>query len=247
MDCRTYYYARVSTESQKLDSQIDLFKKLGATERDIVTDKASGKDMNRPGYQALKGTILREGDCLVIARLDRLGRTKELIKEELAYFKAKGIRVKILDLPTTMIDFPEGSEWVGDMVNNILIEVLGVIAQRERENLRDRQKAGTEAAKRRNVRFGRPTIKKPDNWDSVYEEWRHKRITGERAIELTGLKKTSFYKLADEQLYSDLVKSVDSGIIVNTSFIQKEYWVSFPKALDIYKKLISDGVVKENK
>ena len=92
MDSRTFYYARVSSDSQKLDSQIDLFKSLGATDRDIVTDKASGKDMNRPGYQALKTTILRSGDTLVIARLDRLGRSKDDIKDELKYFRDNGIR-----------------------------------------------------------------------------------------------------------------------------------------------------------
>ena len=172
MDSRTYYYARVSTDSQKLDSQLDLFKKLGAKDREIITDKASGKDMNRPGYQALKTTILRRGDILVIARLDRLGRQKEDIKNELQYFRDNGVRVKILDLPTTMTDFPEGSEWVGEMVNNILIEVLGTIAQRERENLRERQKNGIESARRRNVKFGRPQIQKPNNWRETYDAWR---------------------------------------------------------------------------
>ncbi len=245
MDNRTYYYARVSSASQKLDRQILAFKNLGATDRDIITDVASGKDMNRPGYQALKTTILREGDELVILSLDRLGRSKEGIKDELKYFKDHKIRVKILDLPTTMVEFPEGQEWVADMVNNILIEVLGAVAQRERENNRIRQKLGYDAARKKGtVKFGRPSIKKPENWDYVYNEWRHKNISGEKAVELTGLKKTTFYKLADEQLYDDVVRDVQNGKKVNIGHIQREYWVSFPKAKELFDRLVNDGIIK---
>ena len=76
MESRTYYYARVSSREQNLDRQIAAFKALGASDRDIITDKESGKDLNRPGYQALKNTILRSGDTLVVKSLDRLSRNK---------------------------------------------------------------------------------------------------------------------------------------------------------------------------
>jgi len=111
MEKRTYYYARVSTKEQNLDRQLVAFRKLGATERDIVTDKESGKNLDRSGYQALKTTMLRQGDTLVIKSLDRLSRNKGDIKAELQYFKEHGIRVKIIDLPTAMADFPVGQEW----------------------------------------------------------------------------------------------------------------------------------------
>ena len=125
-ESRTYYYARVSSKEQNLDRQLAAFASLGATERDIITDKQSGKDTNRPGYQALKTTMLRSGDTLVIKSLDRLSRSKADIKAELQYFKDNNIRVKVLDLPTTLTDYPKGQEWVFDMVNNILIEVLSI-------------------------------------------------------------------------------------------------------------------------
>ena len=128
MESRTFYYARVSSREQNLDRQIASFTALGAQERDIITDKESGKDLNRTGYTALKTTLLRRGDTLVIKSLDRLSRNKSDIKQELEYFKNNGIRLKVLDLPTTMIDYPAGQEWVLDMVNNILIEVLASIA-----------------------------------------------------------------------------------------------------------------------
>ena len=129
---RTFYYARVSTREQNLDRQLEAFKKLGAQEREIITDKESGKDLERPGYQALKTTILRPGDTLIIKSLDRLSRSKADIRNELQWFKENSIRLKVIDLPTTMMELPKGQEWVFEMVNNILIEVLGTIAEQER-------------------------------------------------------------------------------------------------------------------
>ena len=116
-------YARVSTREQNLDRQLQALRQYVDTEM-IVTDKASGKDLNRPGYQSLKFGIgkLTKGDVLYIKSLDRLSRNKEEAKGELQYFKDNGIRVKILDMPTTMMDFPEENAWVSDMVTNILIQ-----------------------------------------------------------------------------------------------------------------------------
>ena len=116
MENRIYYYARVSTKEQNLDRQLATFKALGASERDIITDKESGKNLDRAGYQALKTTMLRTGDTLIVKSLDRLSRNKGDIKAELQYFKEHGIRVKIIDLPTTMTDFPTGQEWVLEMM-----------------------------------------------------------------------------------------------------------------------------------
>ena len=112
MENRTYYYARVSSKEQNLDRQLSAFASLGAREREIITDKESGKDLNRPGYMALKTTILRPGDTLVVKSLDRLSRSKSDIKNELQFFKDNGIRLKGIDLPTTMTDFPKGQEWI---------------------------------------------------------------------------------------------------------------------------------------
>lgn len=195
MDCRTYYYARVSTKDQNLDRQITAFKSLGATDREIITDKESGKDTDRQGYQALKNAILRRGDTLVVKSLDRLSRNKADIHNELQYFKENGIRVKIIDLPTTMMDLPEGNEWVFEMVNNILIEVLGTIAEQERTNIRQRQAEGIAAAKEKGKRLGRPALTFPANWNEVFVSWKNGEITAAKAMELTNTKRTSFYKL----------------------------------------------------
>ena len=195
MDYRTYYYARVSSKEQNHDRQLSAFYALGANDREIITDKESGKNLNRQGYQALKNAMLRRGDTLVIKSLDRLSRNKSDIKNELQFFKDNGIRLKVIDLPTTMMELPAGQEWVFEMVNNILIEVLGTIAEQERETIRKRQAEGIAAAKEKGKRLGRPALAFPENWGEVYSSWSAGEITAKRAMELTGTKRTSFYKL----------------------------------------------------
>ena len=170
----------------------------GVEERNIITDKESGKDLDRKGYQALKNTMLRRGDTLVIKSLDRLSRNKCDIKNELQYFQQNGVRLKVIDLPTTMIDFPAGQEWVMDIVNNILIEVLGTIAEQERTTIRQRQADGIAAAKQKGVALGRPKAQRPENWDEVIAEWKAGQITAAKAMELTGTKRTTFYKLFND-------------------------------------------------
>ena len=195
---RTFYYARVSSCEQNLDRQLEAFRKLGADKRDIITDKQSGKNLDRPGYQALKTAMLRSGDTLVVKSLDRLSRNKTDIKNELQFFKDNGIRLKVIDLPTTMMELPEGQEWVFEMVNNILIEVLGTIAEQERETIRRRQREGIDAAKSRGKHLGRPSTKKPENWDEVLSLWRSGEITSNEARKRLRMKKAAFYKTLKE-------------------------------------------------
>ena len=134
-DNKTLYYARVSSKDQNLARQIEAFKIMGAKDGQIITDKQSGKNFDREGYNALKGILgLRKGDTLVVKELDRLGRNKDAIKQELEYWKEKGVRIKVCDIPTTLQDFPKGSEWIQDMVTNILIEVMATIAEQQSFN-----------------------------------------------------------------------------------------------------------------
>ena len=195
MESRIYGYARVSTKEQNLDRQILALREQGIEERNIIVDKESGKDLERKGYQALINTMLRRGDTLIIKSLDRLSRNKCDIKKELERFKENGIRLKVIDLPTTMIDFPDGQEWVMEMVNNILIEVLGTIAEQERNSIKQRQAEGIAAAKEKGAELGRPKAQKPENWDSVIAEMKAGNITATKAIEMLNMKRTTFYKL----------------------------------------------------
>ena len=206
MGSRTFYYARVSSTDQNLERQLAAFKSLGATDREIISDMKSGKDTDREGYQTLRGQLLREGDTLVVTSLDRLSRRKADIKGELQYYQAKGVRVKVLDLPTTTVDLPADLAWVMDMVDNILVEVLASFADQERIRIRTRQREGLDAmekdekgrriSKKKGTHAGRPDIQRPANWQEVTAAWRAGTITATEAMKRTGMKRTSFYKLA---------------------------------------------------
>lgn len=144
--------------------------------------------------------MLRNGDTLVIKSLDRLSRSKADIKNELEWFKANKIRLMVIDLPTTMIELPEGQEWVFEMINNILIEVLSSIAEQERLTIRQRQKEGIEVAQAKGKHLGRPKAEYPDDWKQVYSEWKceNQTITAKEAMEKLKIKRTTFYKLVKD-------------------------------------------------
>lgn len=190
---RFYGYCRVSSKDQNLDRQIIELKKY-VEERFIFSDKVSGKNFDRPEYQLLK-KVAQYGDIIYIKSLDRLGRNKKQIKEEFQYYKNEGVRLKILDIPTTMIEIPKGQEWMLDMINNLLIEVLSTMAEQERLNINLRQAEGIAAAKAKGRHLGRHKTNYPENWVNVYTSWKNKEITAVKAMQELGLKKTTFYNL----------------------------------------------------
>ena len=123
---------------------------------------------------------------------------EEDIMNELKWFKDNGIRLMIIDLPTSMVEVLKGQEWIIEMVQNILIEVLSSIAEQERIMIRNRQREGIDAARIKGKHLGRPPIQKPDNWDEVITKWKEGYITAKEAMQCTGLKKSSFYNLLKE-------------------------------------------------
>ena len=192
---RIYGYGRVSSKDQKLDRQlVELEKYVDA--RYIFTDKLSGKNMDRPQYQLLR-KVAQHGDTIYIKSLDRLGRNKIQIKQELEYFKTEGVRVKILDIPTTMIELKEGQDWLIEMINNLLLEVLSTMAEQERLTIRSRQAEGIAIIKAKNngKGIGRPAASYPSNWNEVYKEWKSEDITAVKSMEKLGIKRNTFYKL----------------------------------------------------
>ena len=195
MDNRTFGDARVSSREQHEDRQIEALTNYGVSRDNIIVDKCSGKDTVREGYQYLKKQILRSGDTLVIKELDRLSRSKSDIKQELEYFKSNGIYIKILDIPTTLTDFPPEQMWIMDMINAILIEVLGSIAENERLKIRRRQREGIDAAKKKNIKFGRPALELPENWKIVMQAVEAKQITVSQAIDQLHISRSSYYRL----------------------------------------------------
>ena len=188
-------YARVSSQGQNLDRQILELKKY-VPEENIVVDKASGKDLERPGYQALKGPLgLRHGDELVIKSLDRLSRNKTDIKREMEWFKTHGITLRIIDIPTTMICLEEEQQWIGEMVGNILIEVLASLAEQERVMIRQRQREGIEAAKKKGKHLGRPRVELPENREESIRKWQSGGLTAKVAMKKLGVSRSTFYRI----------------------------------------------------
>jgi len=135
---------RVSSKDQNPARQIAKARELGIPEENIFIDKISGRKFERPEYDRMK-SLLKPGDEVYFHELDRIGRNKAGIKNELAWFKENKIIVRILNVPTTLIEFPEGQEWVLEMVNNILIEVLSAMAEQEWERTTKRREEGVAA------------------------------------------------------------------------------------------------------
>ena len=139
--------------------------------------------------------ILRKGDNLVVKELDRLGRNKQQIKSELNYLAEKGVRIKILNIPTTLIQLPENNGWVIELVNNILIEVLGAIAEEERNKIRERQAEGIVIAKKDKKYKGRKPKEISKEFPRLYKQWKAGAITGVQFTQLSGYKsRSSLYK-----------------------------------------------------
>lgn len=139
-----YFSARVSSKDQNLARQLAEADKYGIPKENVFCDKITGRKKDRPEYDRMK-SLLVNGDEVYFKELDRIGRDKCLIKEELEWFKERGVLVRILDVPTTLMELPKGQEWVFEMVNNILIEVLGTIAEQEWKKTKQRREEGIAA------------------------------------------------------------------------------------------------------
>ena len=190
---RTYGYARVSSTEQNLDRQIEALTEYGVDERDIITDKQSGKDFQRSGYLALKQQMLREGDTLVIKEMDRLGRDYEAIKNEWQELQRMGVDIVIIDTP--ILNTKEKSDLEKSLICNIVFELLAYTAEKERRKIRTRQAEGIKLALQRGAAFGRPSVEIPQNFAEVTDRWRSGEITAAEAMRQLGLKKTTFYQL----------------------------------------------------
>ena len=193
---RVYGYARVSSNEQHLDRQIEVLTKYGVEDRFIITDKISGKDFSRPGYQVLKNQLLRSGDTLVIKELDRLGRNYEQIKNEWNDLRQMGIDIVVLDMP--IASTVDKSDLEKQLIVSIVFELLAYLAEKERVKIKTRQAEGIATAKKNGVKFGRPKIEAPDGFIEEVLKWKEGKQSATEAIRNLGLKRTTFYKLIKE-------------------------------------------------
>lgn len=194
INSKTFGYCRVSSTDQKEDRQLEAMLDLGINERDIFVDKCSGKNFDRPQYQALK-VQLREGDILVIKSIDRLGRNyKQICEEWREITREIKANIKVLDMP--VLDTTRTEGLIGEVISDIVLQLLSYVAEQERAFIKQRQAEGIKLAKEKGKRLGKPPIEYPENWDNVYKVWKSGAITAREAMKQLNLKPTSFYKLA---------------------------------------------------
>ena len=194
INSKTFGYCRVSSTDQKEDRQLEAMLDLGINERDIFVDKCSGKNFDRPQYQALK-VQLREGDILVIKSIDRLGRNyKQICEEWHEITREIKANIKVLDMP--VLDTTRTEGLIGEVISDIVLQLLSYVAEQERAFIKQRQAEGIKLAKEKGKRLGKPPIEYPENWDNVYKVWKTGTITAREAMKQLNLKPTSFYKLA---------------------------------------------------
>lgn len=188
----TYGYVRVSSLDQNEKRQLDSLLELGILEKNIYIDKQSGKDFERPRYKKLKNK-LKKGDLLVIMSIDRLGRNYEEIQYQWRILtKEKEVDIYVVDMP--LLDTRNGKDLMGTFIADLVLQILSFVAQNERENIKKRQLQGIKSAKARGIKFGRPKIILPDNFNEVMDKYKNKHISIDEVLGQYPISKATFYR-----------------------------------------------------
>ena len=191
MGGKIYGYVRVSTQHQCEDRQLAAMREYGVAENCIVVEKQSGKDFDRPQYQRLLRR-LRAGDTLVVQSIDRLGRSYTEIQEQWRFIsKEQGVAIVVLDMP--LLNTREHTELVGQLISDLVLQLLSFVAQTERESIRERQRAGIDAAKARGVRFGRSRADFPENYAEAVQAWKCGEFNALEAARRLGVSRCTFF------------------------------------------------------
>lgn len=187
-----YGYARVSSKDQKLERQLLELEKFGIVKENIYCDKQSGKDFDRTNYKILRSK-LRKGDLLVIKSIDRLGRNYNMIIDEWVYI-TKNINCDIVVLDMNLLDTRSDNNLVGKFISDIVLQILSFVAEKERDNIKQRQAEGIKIARAKGVVFGRPKQTLPDNYETISNMLINKEITIDQALKKTKMSRSTFYK-----------------------------------------------------
>lgn len=192
-------YVRVSTKDQKTERQLKKMREIGIEERYIFVDKQSGKDFNRPQYQAMR-LIIREGDLLFLDALDRLGRNYDGIIKEWKYI-TRELNADVVVLENkTLFDSRKFRSMgdLGKLMEDQFLSLLSYVAEQERKKNKKRQAEGIAVAKDRGVKFGRRKQEIDENFINVYKKWKSGLITSTEGMKRIGLKPNTFYRRAKE-------------------------------------------------
>ena len=197
-----YFYARVSSKDQNLARQLAEAKQYKNID-EVFCDKVTGKKFERHEYERLK-SIVRAGDEVIVKEIDRLGRNKPESKDEIKWFSENGITLRILELPTTLIDF-NGQEWIKEMINNILIEVLTTVAEQEVKKI-DRRRAegiaampivnGKKVSLKTGRAYGRPSAVSETDFQKFLTKQKDGIMSISECCRELGISRTTWYNLA---------------------------------------------------
>lgn len=210
-----YGYLRVSTNTQDETRQREALKKYGVLEENIYLDKASGKNfIDRTEWQKLLVKVII-GDIIVIKELDRLGRNNAEIKETFILLKNKGVHLEFLDQP--LLNTTNKSQIEIELVQPIILHLLGYFAEKEREKIKIRQKEaydslekdskGRKISRKKNKVVGRPNkIEKilQDN-SEIIKLWIEKKITTKKTLEILNISRSSLFRIKND------IKGIKNG------------------------------------
>ncbi len=194
----TYGYARVSSQEQNTARQLSAIRAFGVAEKNIIVEKQSGKNFQRPLYLALVRR-LRSGDTLVVKSIDRLGRNYAEILEQWAFItKERKSAIVVLDMP--LLDTRQGRDLTGTLIADIVLQLLSYVAQTERENIRQRQAEGIAEAQARGVRFGPERKAMPEEFTVLAERWQRGEVSSRKAAGRLGVSYQTFLRRAKEYI-----------------------------------------------
>ena len=190
----THGYVRVSTAEQNEARQLDALAAAGVDR--IWMDKQSGKDFIRRGWLAMMRE-LRPGDVLMVKSIDRLGRNYD---EILDWWRklVKEMQVDVVVLDTPLLDTRADRNLTGRLISDIVLQLLGYVAEQERENIRQRQREGIAAAQARGVRFGRNPLNRPSDWMQVAIAYNAGRCSCREAGRMLGVSHSTLRRWARE-------------------------------------------------
>lgn len=191
-----YGYIRVSAKDQNEARQLTAMQQFGVSAENIIVEKYSGKDFQRPHYQKLLKR-LRCGDVLAVKSIDRLGRNyKEILEQWQMLTKEKGVDIVVLDMP--LLDTRLGRDLTGQLIADIVLQLLSYVAETERENIRQRQAEGIMAAKKRGVHLGRKQMTMPAEFYDLADSWRQGASSSRAAADRLGISYQTFLRRAKE-------------------------------------------------
>lgn len=187
-----YGYMRVSTREQNEQRQLDALQNYGVPKTHLYVDRQSGKDFERPSYLKMLRK-LKKGDVLIVKSIDRLGRNYgEIMKQWRMITREIEADIKVIDMP--LLDTTQAKDLLGTFIADLVLQILSFVAENERMAIRQRQAEGIASAKARGVKFGRPELPLPGNFEKICEEWFQGSLTLKDAAQRTGVAQSTLYR-----------------------------------------------------